>query len=245
MQMKKSQHQSLGLLLALLFLTSCLDSPRDRRASFPDRSANQNSSMSAYPNNSATGGSVILPGGGGGSQNNANNESENTEFGQPTGSAPQVPVEIDHCQWSRDGQTGFAQQHAHLGHFTLCQSRNTDVDVHLQLKNPPTDSQICIFPTYHTGTSSVYIGEARCFIASNPKTIYKITLLKNRPNYGQFNVTGVMVMKDKAFFYPAPFYQYVLSPDAYLFCSQFLDQHQDPSYCQAFRSVGQYIYHQF
>ena len=54
-----------------------------------------------------------------------------------------------------------------------------------------------------------------------------------------------MIMKDKTYLYPAPFYQYLLSPDAYFFCTRWLDQTGDPSYCNAFKSVGEYIYGSF
>lgn len=226
------------ILLTLALLQGCLENTRDRRAAFSQRT-NQNSSGHGYPSNQPTGGSIVLPGG----SDKSDDADDETNLGGS--GTPQIPEEISHCTWATDGVNGFALNHAHLGPFNICQGKNSDTEIHIQIKNPITDAQLCIFPTYHSSSASVYIGEARCFIASNPKTVYKVNLLKNRPNYGQFNVTGVMVMKDKAYFYPAPFYQYVLSPDAYLFCSQFLDTYQDPSYCQAFRSVGQYVYHQF
>lgn len=233
-------------LMILLFLSSllssCFDTPRDRRASFQDR--NQNQGSSAYPDNRPTGGAIILPGGSGGNTTGTNGSNGDNGGGTEDPLAA-IPEQIRHCQWSADGVNGFAQNHNHLGQFTICQSSQKDVDIHLQIKTPITDANLCVFPTYHSGSSSVYIGEPRCFSATNPKTIYKVVLLKNRPNYGHLSVTGVMVMKDKAFFYPPPFYQYVLSPDAYMFCSQFLDTYQDPSYCNAFKNVGQYVYVQF
>jgi hypothetical protein len=226
------------LIFPILFsvaLSGCLDTTRDRRASFPDRNQQQTQPYQNTP----TGGSIILPGSGSSEERDASEETaeQNPEV--------QIPAEISHCQWSTDGVNNFKYNHTHLGNFNICQSSQSEVDINIQIRSPITDAQLCILPTYHSGSSSIYIGEPRCFLASNPKTVYKVTLLKNRPNYGHLNVTGVMVMKDKAFFYPAPFHQYVLSPDAYLFCSQFLDMYQDSSYCNAFKNVGQYVYHQF
>ncbi len=162
-----------------------------------------------------------------------------------SGTESNIPAEIRNCQWSTDGNTGFQSSSSHLGSYTLCQSSTTETDVYLQLRTPVNDSQICVIPTFNNGATSIYIGEPRCLTAVDNKKIYKIGLLKNRPGYSNFAITGAMVMKDKAFFYPAPFYQYVLSPDAYIFCSNFLDQYGDGSYCQSFKTVGEYQYHQF
>ncbi len=225
------------LLAALTTLGGCFDGARERRSiTTAQRVA---TTPTAYPNNQPTGGSIILPGGTGG------NGGTNTPTPTPTDPASLIPEELKHCSWSTDGVNGFASTHNHLGAHTICQNKNNELDIHIQVRTPITDAQICVFPTYHSAQASIYIGEARCFMASNSKTIYKVSLIKNRPGYTNFKVTGVIVMKDKAYFYPPPYYQYALAPDAYLFCSQFLDQYKDSSYCTAFRSVGEYVYVQF
>ncbi|GAB4010502.1 MAG: hypothetical protein Fur0010_03310 [Bdellovibrio sp.] len=156
-----------------------------------------------------------------------------------------IPTEISHCSWASDGMSGFASSHAHIGEYTLCKSVADETDIYLQVKNNVSDSQLCLFPTTAEGSASTYIGEARCLMVTDNKKIYKIKMYKNRPGFESKSITGIMLMKDKAYFYPAPFYQYVLSPDAYLYCSNWLAIYKDQSYCVAFKSVGQYIYHQF
>lgn len=218
---------SLFLLLTLV-LASC-DAPRDRRTAYTSSSNNQY--IPSYENNN--------------NPNNGNSSSDDSS-GDRTDSGDQstIPSEIQHCQWSTDGSSGFAESNNHLGQYTICQSTNKK-DVWIQVKSPITDAQVCMIPTHNSGSSSVYIGEPRCLMISESKKIYKVSLFTNRSGYQNFSITGVMVMKDKSFFYPAPFYQYVLSPDAYIYCSQFLDRYNDSSYCNAFKSVGQYVYKQF
>lgn len=221
-----------------ILMTGCFEQGRDRSTVQSTRDYS-----SPYDNRNPSGGAIALPGSGsnsGGSGDSGNVSNPVTDLNDI------IPEEIKHCAWSADGISGFQMaSNSHIGPHTICQSKNINTDVFIQVKNPITDSQVCIIPTYASNNASVYIGEPRCLMLNDNKRIYKVSLLKNRPGYGNFNVNGVMVMKDKAFFYPAPFYQHVLSPDAYLFCSQFLDQYGDPSYCNSFKSVGQYIYKAF
>lgn len=156
-----------------------------------------------------------------------------------------IPTEISHCSWASDGSTGFQSNHTHIGQYTLCKSVTDETDIYLQVKDNVSDTQLCLFPTTNDAGNSTYIGEARCLMVTDNKKIYKIKIYKNRPGFETKSLTGIMLMKDKAFFYPAPFYQYVLSPDAYLYCANWLAIYKDQSYCVAFKSVGQYIYHQF
>ncbi|CAN0328137.1 unnamed protein product, partial [Chrysoparadoxa australica] len=165
-----------------------------------------------------------------------------TTGGTTTGGSGSVsiPSDASHCRWSMDGSSNFPYGHAHLspnedsqteGAYTLCQSSTNNTEVYLQLKNPITGHQLCLIPTYHSGTNSVYIGEPRCLYVSSNTSIYKVSLIKNRTGYSSYPVTGVMMMRDKAYEYGAPFYQVILSPDAYIFCSQWLAQYGDTSYC--------------
>lgn len=225
---------------ALLFLSSCFEQGRDRSTV---QSTRDNSDI--YANRAPSGGAIALPGSGANSGDSTGGSSGGSGAEQDSFESL-IPDEIKHCKWSEDGITGFEMSsNSHLGPHTLCQSKTTNTDIFVQVKNPISDAQVCLIPTYASNNASVYIGEPRCLMLNNNKKIYKVSLLKNRPGYGNFNINGVMVMKDKAFFYPAPFFQHVLSPDAYLFCSQFLDQYGDPSYCNSFKSVGQYHYKAF
>ena len=215
------------IVLIPFILMSC-DQPRDRRTAYKARDISDNSSYNYnYGNENGNGTPTPSPTATSGGQN--------------------IPQEISHCSWSSDGINGFTSTHPHLGAYTLCQEQGAgnDTKVHIQVQSPVNDSQVCVIPTYHSNGRAIYIGEPRCLLLNSNLSIYPITLLKNRTGYSQFQITSVMVMKDKAFFYPAPFYSYMLSPDAFLFCSQWLDQHGDSSYCYAFDSVGQYVYHQF
>ncbi|MBT7609424.1 MAG: hypothetical protein HN576_06695 [Bacteriovoracaceae bacterium] len=221
------------LFLILPFIIIGCNQPRDRRTAYKARDLDSNSSYN-YDYN----------GNGGNENGNGGNENSNPTA-TPTPNGQTVPPEISHCSWSSDGVNGFASTHAHIGAYTLCQSSSDQTKVHLQVKSPITDSQVCVIPTYHSNNRAIYIGEPRCLLINSNMSIYPISLLRNRTGYSNFQITGVMVMKDKAFFYPSPFYQYLLSPDAFLFCSQWLDQTGDSSYCYAFDSIGQYVYHQF
>ncbi|ATH08103.1 hypothetical protein BIY24_09120 [Halobacteriovorax marinus] len=220
------------LLLLSLFIASC-DAPRDRRTAYSSNSYDQSQGYYNLPNSNGT----VTTGGSDSSSDDSSDDSDDA-------SDSTIPTEIQHCSWSSDGVNGFAESSSHLGQYTLCQSTNKK-DVWIQVKTPITDSQVCIIPTHNSGSASVYIGEPRCLMISDSKKIYKVTLYTNRTGYTNFSITGAMVMKDKAYFYPSPFYQYVLSPDAYIYCSQFLDQYKDSSYCNAFKSVGQYVYKVF
>jgi len=228
------------LAILMTTLSACFEQPRDRRVVSSTREVSN-----PYQNNQPTG-SVALPGSSSEDEEADNKAEDSGADTEDPNIEDIIPAEIKHCNWSMDGQTGFSNSNnTHLGAHTICQSQSSPVDIYIQLKNPISDAQVCLIPTYNSGTSSIYIGEPRCLMISDNKRIYKVTLLKNRQGYSSFSVTGVMAMKDKAFFYPPPFYQHVLSPDAFLFCSQFLDQYSDDSYCQSFKSVGQYVYKQF
>jgi hypothetical protein len=194
-----------------------------------------------------------------GTTTSGTDNSGSTSGGDDTGSGDTVggnlvPAEVDHCRWSSDGVNGFEYSATHMdpneqsaanGRYTICKSKTNPMDIYLQVQNPIDSEQLCIIPTTHSGSNSVYIGEPRCLYLRSNTTLYKVSLLKNRPGYTNYQVTGVMMMKDKLYEYGAPFYQMILSPDAYIFCSQWLAQYGDPSYCIPFKAAGHYVYHQF
>ena len=221
--------------LGLFFITSC-DVPTQTR--YGSKTKNQESAFNLGQNNTSNQPTTVDP----------------TPF--DTEEEIEVPLEVSHCSWSRDAQHGFMSLSSHLspnestaseGAFTLCQSGENEHVVFFQLKHPIEDAQLCLIPTYQLGTSTTYIGEPRCFFATNSLKIYRIELYKNRPGFTHLPITGVMAMKDKAYAYPSPFNKNVLSPDAFLFCNQQLVHpiRPDARYCSAFKAAGHYIYKQF
>ncbi len=229
-----------GIILFIAICIAACDQPRDRRVAHEQLGVGQNSDRNNFSSNGQ-------PNSGPSSSSDRDGVDYDiiNDQGQGSKSSGQIPNEISHCRWPSISGGAFASEHQHIGQYTVCQSTAKDTDVYIQVRHPITDSTLCLIPTYHSGNKAIFIGEPRCFEARNSESVYRIGLLKNRPGYSNFNVTGVMIMRDRAYFYPYPFNQYLLSPDAYLFCAEWLDRHNDPSYCQAFDAVGQYIYHRF
>lgn len=161
----------------------------------------------------------------------------------------EIPSEIRHCQWSQDGLSNFSRNHPHLsisesdptgGHFNLCQSQTNSKNIYIQVKTPINETQTCFLPTYYTGDKSTFIGEPRCLFLNNNQKIFKVDLIVNRNGYTGHPVQGVIIMKDKSYFYPPPYNQNVLSPDAYIYCHQMLAL-SDPSYCQVFSQQAHFV----
>ncbi len=219
------------LCLITLFASSC-DAPRMRGDNSSSNSIEYSSFDTATPTPSS-------------SLDNNTTTRTSEEAATPVAS---IPSEINHCSWSTDGSTGYTSEHLHLGKMTVCQSRIKDTDIYIQLQSNFSDSQLCLIPTYHSGSRSIYIGEPRCIYIQESGRIYKVEMLKNRTGYTNFTVTGVMMMKDKMYQYGYPYgnpYRWMMSVDAYLFCANTLDQSGDSSYCEAFSKLGQYVYNQF
>lgn len=154
-----------------------------------------------------------------------------------------IPSEVSHCKWSPDGLSGFDRTSQHLGDYSFCKSKTSD-DVYLQVKDIP-ETQICVIPTSSNANVSVYIGEPRCLQVLSSKQIYKISILKNRPGFESFPLTGAMLLKDMVLYtYGAPYTKPYYAVDAYLECFRMLNQN-DPSYCKAFNAKGEHVLHQF
>jgi len=155
------------------------------------------------------------------------------------------PEEVLHCGFNKVGGTNFTPSTV-FGPYKICKSKITD-DIYLQFQNAVADANVCVFPTTSSTGGSVYIGEARCVVATSPYSIYKLNMIKNRPNYSQYQMTGIMMMKDMKYYYPNRFRAYEYAPNAYMFCMQWLDQtcnsaSCDSSYCEDFKSIRQHIY---
>jgi hypothetical protein len=233
-----------GFITGLLTvsLTAC-DAPRTTRT-LPSKSATYVSPSSFTGFN--TGNTTSQGSGTQGSSSGSGTGSSGAGSGSGTGSASNsIPADAAHCSWSADGISGYQYTHNHIGVFSFCRSSSNNMRVYIQVKMPISDSNLCVIPTTSVSTNSTYIGGPRCVFANDPLKIYPIDLSKNRAGYSDYSMTGSMIMKDKMYYYPPPFNQNLLSPDAYLYCSQWLAQTGDSSYCSAFVSVGQYIYHKF
>jgi len=219
----------------LLGIVSCDNSGRSSR-----------SRLSSSQNQTNTPTTTFVPNGQSDRQaTDSSSDTSTTTDTSTTVSTIEIPAGAGHCDWSLDGVTGYRSVHAHIGEHNICQGADKPEDIYIQIRTPISDSQLCLVPTHNLGTQTIYIGEPRCLMISEGSKIYRVILLKNRQGYSNLSISGTMVMKDKSYFYPPPFYQYVLTPDAYLFCSQFLDRYNDASYCTAFKSVGEYVYKQF
>lgn len=211
-------------------LASC-EAPRDKRSLYMSSLNNQSGSTTG----SSTGNTTDTTTG--------RDTTTNTDV---TGST--IPDDAKHCTWSTDNATNYSDSsNTHLGPNNVCRSSATDTNVYIQLKNAHSDAQVCVFPTYEASGKSFYIGNPRCFVASEAGKLYKITLNKDRDSgkYSSLTVNSVMIVKDKAYFYGSPFYQWVLGPDAYMYCSKFLELYNNSSYCTAFKSKGEYLYKKF
>lgn len=253
-KMKNSDHKiakSWGLIsltflniFAMMIVASC-DAPRSGRRS---KAGTSESNLFGIPVSGTNTSGDALDG------STSGGTTGGTTTGGDTVGGTTVPADAQNCTWSSDGENGFQfsavhmdpqEQSASNGRYTICKSSSNPMDVYLQVQNPIEGHQLCLIPTTHSGSNSVYIGEPRCLYVRSNTTLYKISMIKNRPGYSNYQMTGVMMMKDKAYQYDVPFYQVILSPDAYIFCSQWLAQYGDPSYCIPFKAAGHYVYHQF
>jgi hypothetical protein len=157
--------------------------------------------------------------------------------------------EITHCNWSKDGVKGYQNLSVHIGEYTLCLGSKNDKNgisnVYIQTKQKEFDSEVCIIPTYNGKEQTFYIGRENCIRIDDNKTVYKVKLKKNSPGFQDFRITGAMIIKDKMYFYPSPFYQNILAPDAYFHCIDWMKKTGDNSYCKAFQDVPQYVFHKF
>ena len=182
-------------------------------------------------------------------------QSENDPYLDPGQS--QVPVEISHCTWSRNGADGYAFSSGHFSrgeidsvekNINLCQHRGEELKVYLQLKHPLSEG-VCLVPTFHNEQDGkqVSIGNFRCQRMTSDNTKAQLfELVKDRVGMTKFPVTGVMLMKDKKYVYPSPYPRHPISSlSAYGHCIKELAQNRNPSFCIAFKNAGHYFYHQF
>jgi hypothetical protein len=236
-------------LLSIILLLSACNPPRDRRVTRNEQYVTSDSDTSTTtdpaPNTPAT------------DPDNGDDDTGTT----PTPVVDYVPG-MDHCQFAMNDPNNppscigashctnnqYRFTHSHLGQgngYNICQNSQDNKKIHIQLKSSLTDAKLCIIPTSNRNGLTVFVGEPRCLMMSEADNVYEVPLLTNRVGFESLSINGVMLIRDKSYFYSWPFNQYLLAPDAFVFCSQWLDNYSDPSYCNTFNAVGEYIYHQF
>lgn len=226
-------NKNIILALVSLSLISC-DAPRDRRSAWSGQSD------SDY---STSGGNFVDS-----SSDSTRTSDSNTDNATDTSSSVVIPDEIKHCKWSMDGVNSFDDyDNTHLGVNTICQSTASKQDIYIQVKTPIIDSQVCFIPLISVNGVSKRAGNPRCQWLKDNKKIYKYTLYTNRSGYtGKDHlINSVMVLRDKKYGYGSPFNQYLLAPDAYIYCDNFNDLHNYSGYCDAFKKIKQYKYKPF
>ncbi len=162
-----------------------------------------------------------------------------------------IPNNLKNCGFAASSsESSKFVQSAHLGGYKVCRPDSSSDTIYIQFQYPVSSNNgnknICLFPTTSSTSGTVYIGEARCINVSAAYDIYPITMLRNRTNYSSYSMSGLMIMLDAPYYYTR-FYSYVQSPDAYLFCMQWIDQscslgRCDSSYCDSFKSGAHYVY---
>lgn len=79
-----------------------------------------------------------------------------------------------------------------------------------------------------------------CGYFKDPKAVRKITFIKYA-QYSNATINGVMFFKDLSWNY---YNGYMMTLEAYKTCMNMLAV-GNPTYCERFKSVGQYVYKQF
>ena len=69
----------------------------------------------------------------------------------------------------------------------------------------------------------------------NEQGIYRFPMIIDRPGRQHKPFNAVLIMKDAPHFYPAPFNQNLLNPDAYFKCTQMLYSAGTQEYCDTFK----------
>jgi hypothetical protein len=220
------------MFLSLFALLSC-DPPRSRSAKYGFFNNSLSTSTPTNPSGGATT-IVIAP--------------TNGTTTVPTNNP--IPLELRHCSFAMDGRNGFQHSANHVGAYTLCQPRNNGAavgnNVYLQMKTPINQGQLCLIPiTINSQGRSTFIGEPKCLMVTDPMQVYNISFSINRQGLSGATLRGAMIMKDVSLYFPAPFNQYLMNVDAYLWCMDYVDRTGDTSYCQSYDSVGQFVEHRF
>lgn len=234
--------KKLLLFISLMILSAC-DAPQTRSNRPGDYSPN-----STFDSTGSGSGVVVGQAddrGGVPLVDKSEESSENEESTNSTDNTPTVPDNIKHCKWSFDGSNGYQYTSTLLGNFTVCKSSTTETDIYVQASTAITSERLCLFPATSNNSKTVFIGEATCQFLPDPKKAYKFKLYKNRTNFQSYPITGVMMVFHKVYNFPYPYSRAMSAVEAYIDCSLQQDLYGDSRYCQAFKSVGQYVFKSF
>jgi hypothetical protein len=223
----KKNIPSVILTLTIIIISGC-DSPRDRRLSL-------SSSTSAVNAGSSTTGT------------NTNTGTTTTTTTPSTNTSTNAPTDISsNCSFSPDGTTSFTESTNHVGQYNMCKSTANDNIVYFQIKTAPSDTsgnsvQLCFIPMTTSNGSSIYIGNPMCgYFTAN--TIKKITFTKYSA-YSNAAINSVMFFKDTSYYYSA-FGAYTNTLTAFQACMNAL-YYGNATYCNSFKSTGQYVLKSF
>jgi hypothetical protein len=237
-----------SILMTFMFLvTACQPNPSQRIRYAAEKENDFNSGTNSNYNNN---GNAVYTGGrddvnSNGTSNGSTNGSDDGNENNNDNWLDALPESVRGCRWSEDGNSGFANYHASIGAYTMCQATD-ELEIYIQLQNPPSGSTpICLVPTNTRNGYTTYIGEPQCFPAYSSQQIYRVNMDKNREGASNLALNGVAMMKDQTTYYPFPYNTSLKHPDAYLYCLQALETFQDARYCYAFDSVAQYVQHDF
>lgn len=223
---------SLSVVSMLVLLSAC-DSPRTQRAV-----TGRSTSPVGVNLGSNTG---TIPGTGTGTGTETG-----TGTGSGTGTTSVVPEDAKHCKFSTDGVNNFASNSTHLGPYTLCKSSTDGNSFYFQVKTPPVgsngDVNVCFIPTTSSGSNSIYVGNPMCGSFPDPKAVKKVTFVKYS-SYTNASINGVIFFKDTSYYYPV-YNRVMMTLAAYQGCMNML-AYGNTAYCDAFKSVGQYVYQSF
>lgn len=226
--------KAIVLVIVMIFISSC-NQERSRSSAYTNK--NNNGLTSLGSTNYSSGVNDV-------SRNPAGNGDTGTPRADDTAS---LPAEVAHCKFVLDTKGPLEIATSVLGELTICKSKTDDRIIYVQFAKEQT-TRLLMIPTYNSGTKSFYVGSPVYNINESTLTAYKIykyELQKNRKGFENYPITSVMLMKDQSNFYPYPYNSYKYNSDAYLVCNNWLYQTKDPVYCNAFKSVGQYVYKVF
>jgi hypothetical protein len=211
-------------VVSMLTLASC-DAPRDRRALFSTNSNAVTSTSTNTPTPTAT----------------------TTSTPTPSSTTTVYPTDVNSaCKFTDEATGAFLSSSTHAGSYTMCKSTSNDNVAYFQIKTPPTDTsgnsvQLCFIPMTTSGSNSIYIGNPMCGYFTN-STVKKITFTKYSA-YSNATLSSVMFFKDTNYYYSA-FNAYTNTLTAFQACMNAL-YYGNTTYCNSFKSTGQYVMQNF
>lgn len=150
-----------------------------------------------------------------------------------------------HCHWAEPENDHYSHNKPHIGKFNICRSKTNKTLIYFQAREPITESQLCFIPTSMHRNSPVRLGQTECLWIKTADKIYPIHLKRFRYRNRKFDFDSLYIMKNVAHFYPAPFYQYLLAPDAFTYCTNWQEKENDSSYCMAWNKIEEFVFYEF